>query len=93
MERAMTKFRTILAAAITLGTLTASGQAGAVSLAVKMACATDYYAHCSQHDPNSPGVRKCMRAVGKNLSSRCINALVAAGEVPKSVIEKKVASR
>ncbi|MCC7252666.1 MAG: hypothetical protein IT540_12415, partial [Hyphomicrobium sp.] len=66
MERAMTKFRTILAAAITLGTLTASGQAGAVSLAVKMACATDYYAHCSQHDPNSPGVRKCMRAVGKN---------------------------
>jgi hypothetical protein len=34
-----------------------------------------------------------MRAVGKNLSSRCINALVAAGEVSKSVVEKKVASK
>jgi hypothetical protein len=88
----MTKIRTILAAA-TLGALTLSTQAGAVSLAVKMACASDYYAHCSQHDPDSPGVRKCMRAVGKNLSQRCIGALVAAGEVPKSVVEKKVAAR
>ena len=58
-----------------------------------MACASDYYAHCSQHDPDSPGVRKCMRTVGKNLSQRCIGALVAAGEVPKSVVEKKVAAR
>ena len=89
----MTKIRTILAAAAAFGALTATTQAGAVSLAVKMACASDYYAHCSQHDPDSPGVRKCMRAVGKNLSSRCISALVAAGEVPKSAIEKKVAAR
>lgn len=89
----MTKIRTILAAAATLGALTLSTQAGAVSLAVKMACASDYYAHCSQHDPDSPGVRKCMRTVGKNLSQRCIGALVAAGEVPKSVVEKKVAAR
>jgi len=89
----MTKIRTRLAAAAALGALTLSTQAGAVSLAVKMACASDYYAHCSQHDPDSPGVRKCMRAVGKNLSQRCIGALVAAGEVPKSVVEKKVAAR
>ena len=89
----MTKIRTLLAAAATLAALTMTTQAGAASLAVKMACASDYYAHCSQHDPDSPGVRKCMRAVGKNLSSRCINALVAAGEVSKSVVEKKVAAR
>jgi hypothetical protein len=89
----MTKIRTILAAAATLGALTLASQAGAISLGVKMACASDYYAHCSRHDPDSPGVRKCMRAVGKNLSSRCINALVAAGEVPKSVLEKKLAAK
>ena len=89
----MTKIRTILAAAATLGALTLSTQAGAVSLAVKMACASDHYAHCSQHDPDSPGVRKCMRAVGKNLSSRCINALVAAGEVPKSKARPQVAAK
>jgi hypothetical protein len=89
----MTKIRTILAAAATLGALTLSTQAGAVSLAVKMACASDYYAHCSQHQPDSPGVRKCMRAVGKNLSSRCINALVAAGEVPQSKARREIASK
>ncbi len=85
--------RAALAAAVALGTLAASTQAGAVSLAVKMACASDYYAHCSQHAPDSPGVRKCMRAVGRNLSQGCISALVAAGEVSKSVIEKQVAAK
>ncbi|MGE3228023.1 MAG: hypothetical protein AB7J30_01100 [Hyphomicrobium sp.] len=89
----MTAIRTILAAALALGTLAVSvNEASATSLAVKMACAQDYYAHCSQHQPDSPGVRKCMRAVGKNLSKGCISALVAAGEVKKSTVEKKVAS-
>ncbi|WP_295558244.1 hypothetical protein [uncultured Hyphomicrobium sp.] len=85
--------RAALAAAVAIGTLAASTQAGATSLAVKMACASDYYAHCSQHDPDSAGVRKCMRAVGRNLSSRCINALVAAGEVPKSKARPQVAAK
>jgi hypothetical protein len=89
----MTKIRSILAVAITLGSFAVSvNEASAASLAVKMACASDYYAHCSKHDPDSPGVRKCMRAVGRNLSQRCLGALVAAGEVSKSVIEKKVAA-
>lgn len=88
----MTPISTILAAAVALSALAVSSQAGATSLAVKMACASDYYANCSQHTPDSPGVRKCMRAVGKNLSQGCIGALVAAGEVSKSVVEKKVAA-
>ena len=89
----MTPIRTILVAAVTLGSFAVSvNEAAATSLAVKMACASDYYAHCSQHDPDSPGVRKCMRSVGKKLSQGCIGALVAAGEVSKSVIEKKVAA-
>ena len=89
----MTPIRTILVAAATLGALVTSGQAGAVSLAVKMACASDYYSHCSQHSPDSPGVRQCMRAHGPQLSKGCVSALIAAGEVPKSVVEKKVASK
>jgi hypothetical protein len=88
----MTPISKFLASAVALSVLAVSSQAGATSLAVKMACASDYYANCSQHDPDSPGVRKCMRAVGKNLSQGCINALVAAGEVKKSVVEKKVAA-
>ena len=87
----MTKIQNILAASITLGALLVSSQAGAVSLSVKLACAADYHAHCSMHAPDSPGVRKCMRAVGRNLSQGCIGALVAAGEVSKSTVQRKVA--
>lgn len=88
-----TRIRTILAAAAALAAATLSTQAGAVSLGVKMACAADYYAYCSQHAVGSPGVRQCMRANGARLSARCVNALVAAGEVSRSVVEKKLAAR
>ena len=89
----MTKLQNILASAAALSALLISSQAGAVSLGVKLACAGDYRAHCSMHAVGSPGVRKCMRAVGRNLSQGCISALVAAGEVSKSVVEKKVAAK
>jgi hypothetical protein len=81
----------ILAAAITLGTVTFSSQASAVSLSVQLACATDYYAYCSKHDPDGPGVRGCMRAAGPKLSNRCINALIGAGEVSKAEVERQKA--
>ena len=64
----------LVAAAVVTAALTS--QASAVSLSVKLACANDYYAHCSQHSPGSIGVRKCMRAHGSQLSNQCINALI-----------------
>ena len=91
MTRTLLAVRATLAAAVALGTVAIATQAGAASLAVKMACASDYYAHCSKHAPDSPGVRQCMRAVGSGLSKGCINALVASGEVSKSVVERKIA--
>jgi hypothetical protein len=68
----------------------------AVSLAVKLACRDDYFAHCSMHAVGSPGVRKCMRAVGPRLSTQCISALAAAGEIGKkkmAVYKKKYAAK
>lgn len=67
-------------------------QALAVSRAVKIACRADYFAHCSMHAVGSPGVRKCMRAVGPNLSPQCIGALIASGETggTKAVAKKKL---
>ena len=63
-------------------------EASAVNARVKIACAKDYLTHCRKHAPGSAEVRKCMRAVGDNLSPRCVNALMAAGEVS----EKEVAN-
>lgn len=69
-----------------------AGDAGAVSLRVKLACASDYYAHCSDHSPDSPGVRQCMRANGLKLSKGCIDALVGAGEVSKDEVARRSAA-
>ncbi len=86
----------ILAAAISFGSIAAgSTQASATSLAVQLACATDYYAYCSKHDPDDPdgpGVRGCMRAAGPKLSNRCVNALIGAGEVSKAEVDAKKAA-
>lgn len=67
--------------------------AHAVSLKVKIACASDYYAHCSNHAPGSPGVRSCMRAHGPKLSKRCVKALVGAGEVSANYVAERRAAR
>jgi hypothetical protein len=96
MEIAMTtafrsRFAKFVAVLVATGAITA--QASAASLTVKLACANDYYAFCSQHSPGSLGVRKCMRAHGSQLSGRCINALIGAGEVSKVEVERRRAVR
>ena len=76
--------RTILGACIGLGTvLLLMTSAEAVDSRVRAACMDDYFAYCSQHDPDGSGIRRCMRTNGRKLSPPCLNALVAAGEVSK----------
>ena len=89
----VSKYRALAAAvALGAGVLPAS-QAGAVSAEVRFACAGDYFAHCSSFSPGSAETRTCMRAVGYKLSRGCISALVAAGEVSKSEVERRQASQ
>lgn len=74
--------RKVLASVIALAGVTVlASNASALSLGVKLACAGDYYKHCSAHSPGSKEVRQCMRSVGSGLSKSCVNALVNAGEV------------
>ena len=67
--------------------------ASAVSMRVQTACASDYMAYCSRHDPDGPGVRRCMRANGLKLSQGCVNALIAAGEVSKAEVARRAAGK
>ena len=64
-------------------------EAGAVSPRVRSACASDFMAHCSQHEPDSAGARSCMRAHGPSLSKDCLDALIAAGEVSKQEVARR----
>ena len=67
--------------------------ASAVSMRVQTACASDYMAYCSQHDPDGPDARRCMRANGLKLSKGCVNALIAAGEVSKAEVARRAAGK
>jgi hypothetical protein len=81
---------TFTRSALSLGILIAfMSEAGAGSARVNSACANDYFAYCSQHDPDGPGVRRCMRAVGRKLSMGCVNALIEAGEVSKQEVARR----
>jgi hypothetical protein len=66
--------------------------ANAVDARVRSACTGDYLSYCSQHDPDGKDVRRCMRSNGPKLSSSCLNALVAAGEVSKKDVRRRSAS-
>jgi hypothetical protein len=82
--------RTALFSALALaGMSMMASNAFAVSLRVQIACASDYYAHCSAYSPDSPQVRSCMRAVGVGLSKGCVSALVAAGEVSSNEVARR----
>ncbi len=90
--RSRTALRSLLIPLAALAsTAFAVTEAGAVSARVKVACASDYFAYCKAHAVGSPGVRQCMRAAGPKLSKRCINALVASGEVSASEVAKREA--
>lgn len=76
----------LLAAAVTM--LGSSTAAYAVSPLVRQMCRDDYFEHCSMHEVGSPGLRKCMRAVGPRLSKGCIHALKVSGEVGKKDVDR-----
>jgi hypothetical protein len=70
--------------------LCASGGAAlAVGWKTQFNCANDYYAYCSAFPVGSSAVRKCMRANGPRLSSACINALIADGEISKEEVAQE----
>ncbi len=86
--------RNALAAACMMGAASLPvSQAHAISASVRLACAADYFSYCSQYSPGSSEVRQCMRANGTSLSKRCINALVAAGEVSADEVARRSAAR
>ena len=84
--------RTLKIASIAIAAIAVQATAAsAVSLSVKRNCAGDYLSYCSQHGIGGKAVRQCMRKNGHRLSKRCVNALVAAGEVSKAEVSRRAA--
>jgi hypothetical protein len=84
----MNKVKIIVTLVIGFAALAAAGGASAYSARVKSACKTDFYKFCPSYKMDSPELRQCMRSAGGNISSRCIDALVDAGEVSRKYRSK-----
>lgn len=81
----------LVAALAAAASVLSVAEASAVSARVKVACSSDYFAHCSMHKVGTPGVRQCMRAAGPKLSKRCLNALINEGEVSQDEVARRAA--
>ena len=70
--------------------LIASLPVHAVSQRVKHACKSDYFRHCPAYAVGSPQLRTCMTKAGKRkqLSRRCMRALIDGGEVPRKYLTR-----
>lgn len=71
----------------TVAVLALSGNALAVSKAVKVACKPDYLAYCNSMAVGSPQLRTCMKNNAPRLSKPCLQALVASKEASQADIE------
>lgn len=79
----MLKTNVFAAIAIGVGALAAAGAAQAYSGRVKSACKADFYKFCPSYKLETPELRACMRSAGGNISTRCLDALADAGEIPR----------
>lgn len=62
--------------------------ASAVSDQVRQFCREDYYTHCPNHTLGSANLRRCMKTAGPKLTSGCIKALVASGEITQAEVRE-----
>jgi hypothetical protein len=78
-----------LSQALCLAPLTlaiATPVAFAVSDQVRQLCREDYFTHCPNHAVGSANLRRCMKTAGPKLSSGCVRALVASGEISQAEV-------
>lgn len=68
--------KVVLAAALVL--LPISG-AGAYTRTVEDSCKNDYFRFCSAYSVGSSALRSCMESNARNISRRCVEAMVKEG--------------
>jgi hypothetical protein len=73
----------VLAIAMVAGAVQAHA---AITQRVKDACRDEYFSFCSAHEVGSQELRQCMDKAQDQLSQRCLQELVAAGEVSQSQV-------
>jgi hypothetical protein len=81
----------LLGAAILACGLTSASNAETrkITEAEKKFCAQAYHTYCGEYGLESTALRDCMNRNGRSLSQNCIEALIDAGEVSRSEVERR----
>ena len=88
-RRPVARVRAGAAAIAAILLVAAAPAANAYSQQVNSACEGDYYRFCSAYAVESTQLRRCIEASRRSLTQRCIDALIAAGEVPRKYLRKR----
>jgi len=64
-------------------------EAKPITEAEKRHCAEAYHKYCGEYGLESNALRNCMNRNGRSLSHACIEALIDAGEVSRSEVERR----
>jgi hypothetical protein len=67
----------------------ATAQAGPITDEEKQFCKDDYHRFCGSYGLGTNALRDCMNRVGHSLSHNCVDALMDAGEVSRSEVERR----
>lgn len=84
VTRMKLKSMTAAFAAFALILALAPDTAGAVTARMKRDCKGDYNRYCKKYELGSEGLRACMSRSIRQVSNRCISALVAGGEMTQA---------
>jgi hypothetical protein len=79
----------ILLSLVAICCFAASSQAAPITDGEKQFCKDDYRKYCGSYGLESNALRDCMDRVGHSLSHECIEALISAGEVSRSEVERR----
>jgi hypothetical protein len=66
-----------------------SAEAKPITEAEKRHCAEAYHKYCGEYGLESNAMRNCMSRNGQSLPHACIEALIDAGEVSRSEVERR----
>ena len=86
--------RSLIIATLTIAALSFQvTSASAYNASVTRACTGDYLSYCSHTIPGSAKTTSCMRKAGPKLSRGCVKALINAGMVSKSEVNRRAAQK
>jgi hypothetical protein len=70
-------------------TAAANAETRKITEAGKKFCAEAYHKYCGEYGLESAALRDCMDRNGRSLPHNCIEALIDAGEVSRSEVERR----